>query len=246
MNTSRGRGPGSYRFSALSAALAPAAVAALVALVAGLLAGCGSAVPVTTTPASPKHAEAPSPAVPRISSRLRAQEAAIHRQVLASLHHEDHARYGGVPADLRGKQAAPVDQLLSATATHPVIAIQGNGVKLHLAHGSALATAVGPDVPDRIQGSGDLHTPATWDLTFADVHGTIPIAASRFTITDEQGSLLRPRLSAAAAPLPKTVPAGRPFTLKLRTTISIGDGKLRFAPSGGRWLAEWDFDVETD
>ncbi len=151
----------------------------------------------------------------------------------------------GQLASAAGPNAAP-GQVLSATATHPVVAIQGNGVKLHLAHGSALATAVGPDVPDRIQGSGDLHTPATWDLTFADVHGTIPIAASRFTIADEQGSLLRPRLSAAAARLPKTVPAGRPLTLELRTTISIGDGKLRYAPSGGRWLAEWDFDVETD
>jgi len=42
------------------------------------------------------------------------------------------------------------------------------------------------------------------------------------------------------------VPAGRPFTLRLTTVVSVGDGKLRYAPEGGPWLAEWDFDVETD
>ena len=25
-----------------------------------------------------------------------------------------------------------------------------------------------------------------------------------------------------------------------------GDGELRYAPAGGHWLSEWDFDVETD
>jgi hypothetical protein len=205
------------------------------ATTAGLLGGCGSA--------------ASAPKAPRISSKLRAQEEAIHRQVLASLHDDadGHVRYGALPADLRGKQAPPKNQVLGATAAHPAIAIQGNSVELHLVRGDALATAVGPDVPDRIQGSADVHTPATWELTFADVHGTIPIAASLFTITDEQGSLLLPRVSVAGGGrLPRAVPAGRPFTIMLKTVVSVGDGKLRYAPAGPGWLAEWDFDVETD
>ena len=136
---------------------------------------------------------------------MRAEEEAIHQQVLASLQQDSDAnvRYGSIPADLRNKQAPPANQVLSASAAHPAIAIQGNSVGLHFAHGSALATAVGPDVPDRIQGSADLHTPATWDLTFADVHGTVPIAARLFSITDEQGLLLLPRVSVVGGgPLP--------------------------------------------
>jgi hypothetical protein len=180
---------------------------------------------------------------------VRAQEIAIHRQVLGALHHEGDARvrYGTIPAVLRARQAVPSNQVLSATAAHPAIAIQGNGVVLHLSHGTALATAVGPDVPDRIQGSADLHTPATWDVTFSTVHGTVPIAPRLFTITDEQGMMMAPHVTTVdGAPLPSVVPAGRPFTLRLTTVVSVGDGKLRYAPTGGAWLAEWDFDVETD
>ncbi len=236
-DASRAFEPGSRRLLRLAGRLAPAA------LLVCLLSGCGA-----TTPAS-EHAQAPGPPTPKVSSAVRAQEAAIHRQVLASLHHESdaHVRYGSIPAYLRGKQAPPANQVLSATAAHPAIAIQGNSVVLHLAHGSAVATAVGPDVPDRIQGSADIHTPATWALTFADVHGIVPISPRLFTVTDEQGMLLLPHVSVVGGgSLPKIVPAGRPFTLRLTSVVSVGDGKLRYAPEGGSWLAEWDFDVETD
>lgn len=231
-HASRALGPGLRRFTGRWRAVLPAM------LVAGSLAGCGVAKP------DPK----PPKAAPR-SSSLRAREASIHRQVLASLHQDSdaHARYGSVPGELRNKQAAPSNQLLSASAAHPAIAIQGISVVLHLARGNALAVAVGPDIPTRIQGSADVHTPASWDLTFCHVHGTVPISPRLFTITDEQGALLSPHVSVlGGGPMPKTVPAGRPFTLKLSTVVSVGDGKLRYAPTGGSWLAEWDFDVETD
>lgn len=239
VNASRVFRPGLRRFaSPEQLAHVRRAIGAVLAL--GVLAGCAAAGSSTV-----HRGAAPNP--PRISSSVRTEEAAIHRAVLASLHHESNGRYGGIPGDLRNKQAPPGNQLLSASAAHPAIAIQGSGVVLHLAHGSALATVVGPDIPDRIQGSADLQTPATWDLTFADVRGTIPISPSLFTITDEQGALLSPRVTVVGGgPLPETVPAGRPFTLQLKTVVSIGDGKLRYSPSGSAWLAEWDFDVETD
>lgn len=218
----------------------PAAL--LVPVAAGLLGGCAAT--------APKPAVDATTATPKVSSRVRAEEAAIHRQVQTSLHHDSdaHTRYGTLPTDLRSRQRAPANQTLSATTTHPAEAIQGNGVMLHLPTGaSALATAVGPDVPDRIQGSADLHTPATWKLTFDDVRGSVPLARSMFTITDEQGMLLSPRVSVVGGgPLPKVVPPGRPLTLQLTTIVSVGDGKLRYAPAGRSWLAEWDFDVETD
>jgi len=234
---SRVRRPGSRRFRESLGVL-------LALLGVSLLAGCGSATSSTST----THTAATAPA-PRVSRRVRAQEAAIHQQVLAALHHDGEAgtRYGQLPADLRSRQKPPANQTLSASMAHPAVAIQGISVALHLPGGTALATAVGPDVPTRIQGSADLHTPATWDLTFDDVHGTIALSRTMFSITDEQGMLLWPRVTVAGGgPLPKTVPAGRPFTLQLKTVVSVGDGKLRYAPTGGGWLAEWDFDVETD
>ncbi len=234
---SRAFEPGSRRFRRLRWRLVPAV------LVTGLVTGCGTAKPAS------KRVQAPGPPTPKVSSRLRAQEAAIHREVLASLHHHSQAgvRYGTIPGYLRNKQTPPANQVLSATVAHPAVAIQGNSVVLHLVHGSALATVVGPDVPDRIQGSADVHTPAAWDLTFAQVHGSVPISPSLFTITDEQGMVLLPHVTVVGGGrLPKIVPAGRPFTLRLTTVVSVGDGKLRYAPDGGAWLAEWDFDVETD
>ena len=239
MCASRVFGPGSHRF--------PGWIGMLMTLAAAsLLAACGSMS--TSTSTSTMHSAATAPA-PQVSHRVRVQEAAIHREVLAALHHDSdaHARYGQVPATLRSRQKAPANQRLSASAAHPAEAIQGNAVTLHLRGGTALATVVGPDVPDRIQGSADLHTPATWDLTFDDVHGTIPLSRTMFSIIDEQGMLLSPRVTVVGGgPLPKAVPAGRRFTLQLKTIVSIGDGKLRYAPTGPTWLTEWDFDVETD
>lgn len=227
----------------------PGIVAALLAAaVVAALAGCGSSAatsPSATARATTTHA-AP---IPKVSKRVKAEELAVHRQVTNALHHHSdaHTRYGTIPKDIRHRQAPPANQVLSATAARPADAIQGVSVRLHLAHGSALATVVGPDVPTRIQGTSDLHTPAVWDLTFAHVHGTIPISARLFSITDEQGQLLSPHVSVlGGGSLPHTVPAGRPFTLRLGTRVSVGDGKLRYAPTGGRWLSEWDFNVETD
>ena len=58
--------------------------------------------------------------------------------------------------------------------------------------------------------------------------------------------LLFPRSGSRAGAAPEHRSTGRPLTLVLSTVVSAGDGKLRYAPSGDAWLAEWDFDVETD
>ena len=162
-------------------------------------------------------------------------------------HGDPHARYGALPRDLRGHQRLPPDQVLPASLAHPAEAIEGNAVALTLAGGSAHAVAVGPDVPSRNQGTADLHTGASWVLTFSAVHGRVPLSAGRFTITDGQGQLLHPRVRpAGGGALPPTVPAGRPYTIVIRARVSVGDGRLRYAPATGRLISEWDFDVETD
>jgi hypothetical protein len=244
MDASRVFGPGSRPIRSWF-------VISLAAGAAAVLAGCGSTARTASSPTSPSPPRSSTtittaPA-PKVSAPVRAEEQAIHHQVQAALHHDSHASYGPLPADLRSRQKAPPNQVLSSSLTHPADAIQGVSVHLHLLGASALATAVGPDVPARYQGTFDLHAPATWAITFTDVSGRFPLAQRMFSLTDEKGQTLQPRVSAAGGGrLPKTVPTGRSFTVKLKDPlVSEGDGKLRYTPTGGL-LVEWDYDVETD
>jgi hypothetical protein len=217
-------------------------------LAAGLITGCGGSGHPAATIRSSTTGMITTPPTPTVSSRVKAQERAIHHQVSVSLSHVSKARYGALPADLRNKQKPPSYQTLNSSMARPADPIQGITVRLRLNGARARATAVGPHVPTRVQGTFDLHTPATWDVTFVDVHGRFPLSPSMFTLTDEQGQTLRPRVTTVRGrPLPAVVPSGRPFTVRLKSDLfSEGDGKLRYAPVGGRLLVEWDFDVETD
>ncbi len=39
---------------------------------------------------------------------------------------------------------------------------------------------------------------------------------------------------------------GQRTTFEVRTVMKVGEGVLRWAPGGGKTLAEWDFEVEND
>ena len=221
--------------------------AALALLSAGAVAGCGSA-----RPAAPDHradgAGGRPPAV-HVSRAVRAEEASIHRAVTSSLRSGAASRrsYGGIPVELRGHQAPPRRQVLSARPGDPAEPISGVSVRLHLAGGRALALGVGPYVPVRDQGSFHNRTPATWRVTFSDVHGTVPVRASMFTLLDEQGRTLVPRVSVlGGGPVPVTAPAGRSITIVLAARTPIGTGTIRYTPSGNHFVAGWDYDAETD
>lgn len=231
-----------------SRARRPGSLVALAGCLA--LAGCGSTgtSSTTSTAGSVRPAASATAAPAPVSPALRKQEEAIHAQVIASLHNlkDKHVRYGTPPANLP-KAKIPVDRVVTATLSHPALAIQGDTVRLVLGTGSALATGVGPDVPYRIQGTSALHTPATFDVTFAGVNGRVPLSASLFTITDEQGEVHHPRISVlGGGRLPAFVPTGRAFNLVLNSYLPQGNGQLRYSPGGGRWVVAWDFDVETD
>jgi hypothetical protein len=222
----------------------------LALLSAGAVAGCGSSA-ATTTPAHAHRASGPSdrPPAVRVSRAVRAEEASVHREVTSALRAgaDSHQRYGGIPIVLRGHQAPPRQQVLTARPGHPAEPISGIAVRVHLPGGSALALGVGPYVPVRDQGSFHNHTPATWRVTFSDVHGTVPVRPSMFTLLDEQGQVLTPRVSLlGGGRVPADAPRGRSITIVLAARTLIGAGTIRYAPSGGRPLAGWDYDAETD
>ena len=156
------------------------------------------------------------------------------------------AKYGGLPSWLP-TATIPVGRVVDASPAHPWLAIEGDTVRVQLARGQALATAVGPAVPEE----GAFPVPAsiscTFTITFASVSGAIPLSPAAFTIVDELGHLHHPQVTAqGGGPVPADATAGTPATLTITAVLPTGSGELRWAPQGGRPVVSWDFDVEID
>lgn len=156
------------------------------------------------------------------------------------------ARYGGLPSWLP-KATIPVNRVVTATAAHPALAIQGDTVRVRVDGGQVLATAVGPVVPEE----GKFPVPATsrctFTLTFTAPTARIPLSAAAFTSLDEQGALHRLRVTAhGGGPAPRYVAPGQTVTLTLTAVLPTGNGQLRWTPTGAIPIVSWDFDVEID
>jgi len=156
------------------------------------------------------------------------------------------ATYGGLPSWLP-TPAIPVGRIVQASPAHPWLAIEGDTVRVQLAHGQTLATAAGPAVPEE----GAFPVPAsiscTFTVTFASVSGAIPLRPAAFTILDELGHLHHPQVAAqGGGPVPADATAGKTATLTITAELPTGSGTLQWAPQGGRPVVSWDFDVEID
>jgi len=231
-----------------------ARLAAVLLLFGLVAAGCGtttsrpatsSSGPVTTT-----HGHPPRPAA--VSAAVRAQERAIHAQVLASLH-------GPVPKGLKPgipafipRNTIVVNRIVTATPSQPQLAIQGASVLLDIPGGHALATMNGPRFDNKYVGTNDPTVPAAFVLTLTNTHGTIPLAPDDFTILDQLGNNLVPAIRVdGGGPLPKQLDSGQRVTLNMTTIISVGDGSIVYNPTGivkpgHKPLVGWDFIVEDD
>jgi len=140
-----------------------------------------------------------------------------------------------------------VNRVLTASAVHPVLSIQGDAVAVDLPHGRVLATAVGPEVPEEGRFPVPSTTPCTFIVTFASASGTVPLDPAAFTFLDDHGHLHHPRVSAMdGGPPPRAVTPGKTVSLKLYDVLPTGDGGLSWAPTGGRTLVGWDYTVEID
>lgn len=136
---------------------------------------------------------------------------------------------------------------MNASAAHPSLAIQGDTISVHLAHGGVLATAVGPVVPEEGRFPVPKTTPCTFTVTFTSASGVIPLNAKGFTILDELGRLHRPTVTATGGGVPPLrVPPGQTVTLTVKDILPTGGGRLRWAPERTAPIVSWDFDVEID
>ena len=139
----------------------------------------------------------------------------------------------------------PVGQVLTASAAHPVLGIEGDTVSVVLASGHVTVEAVGPAVPEEGKFPVPPTTPCTFTVTFSGGAGTIIVDPSQFTIVDERGILHHPEVSSGTNRWPRTV-ATEPITMTVSDTLPTGNGQLRWSPAGQAPIVSWDFDVEID
>lgn len=164
----------------------------------------------------------------------------------AASHHSSASKYGGLPSWLP-KSKVNANEIVSASSTHRVLAIQGNTVSVTLPQGRVHVTAVGPEVPEEGHFPVPATSPCTFVVTFADASAAIPLDPTTFTLIDSQGHVRHPRASAMnGGPAPSQVPPGKTVSIKLHDVIPTGDGGLAWAPSAGRPIVTWDFTVEID
>jgi hypothetical protein len=156
------------------------------------------------------------------------------------------AKYGQIPAWLP-QAAVPVGRTVEASAAHPWLAIEGDTVSVHLAHGRVMATTVGPAVPQEGAFPVPATTRCTFTVTLTAASGAVPVSPRAFTILDELGHLHDPRVTAAGGGSPPArVARGRTVTLTVTAVLPTGNGRLRWAPAGATPIVSWDFDVEID
>ncbi|HET9691181.1 MAG TPA: hypothetical protein VFP61_08505 [Acidimicrobiales bacterium] len=152
--------------------------------------------------------------------------------------------YRTLPAFLPAR-TAPVDRVVTATASHPQLAAQGIAVDVDLAAGHVQAVVTGPAVPPFVAPPPPAVT-ATWTVTLTDASGFVPVHVADFTVTDQLGRTFTPSLVEGAAPPPATAARGGTVTFRLTAVMPTGEGRLHWSPGGGPALVSWDFVVEDD
>ncbi len=156
------------------------------------------------------------------------------------------ARYGGIPGWLP-KAKVPVNRIVTATAAHPVLAIQGDTVLVRLSGGQVLATAVGPAVPEEGQFPVPPTSPCTFTITLTAATAKIPLSPAAFASLDEEGHLHVLHVTAlGGGPPPPDIAPGQTVTLTMSGVLPTGNGQLRWTPAGATPIVSWDFDVEID
>ncbi len=153
---------------------------------------------------------------------------------------------GGLPSWLP-KSTLPVNRVVAASAAHPQLAVEGDAVEVDLSGGEVRATAVGPNVPEEGEQPVPATSPCTFVVTFTAAEGVVPLAASEFSILDEQSHLHHPHITTASGgTVPKSVSPGRTLSLLVSDVLPTGNGQIRWAPQGSTPIVAWDFDVEID
>ena len=164
----------------------------------------------------------------------------------STAHHQAPLGFRPLPSFLPTSQP-PVDQIVTASASRPQLAVQGVAVQVDLPHGQVQALVSGPQVPPFVAPPPPAVT-AVFTVSLRAASGTVPIRLSDFTITDQLGRTFRPTLVTGEPAPPADAPTGSPapLTFRLTAVMPTGEGRLHWSPTGGAPLVSWDFIVEND
>lgn len=154
------------------------------------------------------------------------------------------SRYGGLPGYLP-KSTTPVGVVVTASASHPRLGIEGDTMKVVATRGTVMATVVGPSVPEEGQFPVPSTSPCTFVVTLTRATGDIPIDLSTFSVLDEQGNTHALSLAPGTPAPPSVLHKAARAAFYLTAVLPTGSGQLTWAP-GGKPVASWDFDVEID
>lgn len=137
----------------------------------------------------------------------------------------------------------PRHQVVDGSAVSPALASQGDPVRVHLAGGAVVATVTGPEVPNEGLPVKPETTPAQWTVELSQATTTLPVDARAFEAIDGSGRVYR----LAATGAPSAVAPGQDLTFTLRSpAFEVGEGRVRWIPSGHLAPVEWDFTAEID
>lgn len=137
-------------------------------------------------------------------------------------------------------------RVVDASASDPALATQGDAVRVHLGAGAVLVRVAGPEVPNEGLPVQAHTSPATWTVTLSGAVGAVPLDPATFQAVDEHGRIYRLDLL-AQPPLPTSVPPGATVRFRLFAAhFAVGQGRLRWIPTGHLAPVEWDFTVEVD
>lgn len=166
-------------------------------------------------------------------------------------------RYGPLPSWLPKSAATEhAPKMEVATPAKPILSEeQGYTVHAELPTGSADVTGNGPLFPNYVtkyaqdgQWPSGKYVPSTFYVTFADVKGSIPIAAKDFDVLNGNGhrSLAKSVTVKGGGKLPSAIQKGRTVTLVVKANALEGQGTVRWAPQAPKILVAWLWQLELD
>jgi hypothetical protein len=154
-------------------------------------------------------------------------------------------KYGSLPKFLPTSSLRP-DGVLTGTTARPALTSEGDEVRAEFPGASVLVQVTGPEVPGEGLPYQARATTCTWTVTLGHATRPVRILLRDFTTIDNLGTVYHPTFVAGTRRPPATLSPGHRVTFELRTVMLTGEGLMRWAPTGGRILAEWDFEVEND
>jgi hypothetical protein len=154
-------------------------------------------------------------------------------------------RYGPLPKFLPASSLRP-DSVLTGTTARPALTSEGDEVRVELPGATVLAQVTGPQVPGEGLPYQARATTCTWTITLTDRTAPVRVRLRDFTSIDNLGTIYHPSFVIGQPHPPATLRPGRSTTFELRAVMLTGEGLMRWAPDGGKIVAEWDFEVEND